>query len=267
MTLSKNLINYEIIDVNLKDIIIPENLIRQNTDFSELQELKFSIIDLGLLHPITLLNSSKGLVLKAGWRRFQVFRDLKEKTIPACIITADESVGNKIMLDENLIRKDINIVDQAYWLALLMKNQKINQKTLAKKVHRSEHFISDRLKILDMDDFIIDALKQDLFPLKTALILAKGIEYNDRLRIYRQVIEWGAPPDTVQNWVNSANLEQKQKNGEFSENEYIDPEQSEYIPSQTFCDFCEQKTSIMVSKFVRVCPTCWEIGKKNMGPD
>ena len=266
MKANKEKLTYSQKNVLIADIIIPELLLRQNIDHDELEKLIQSIKQVGLINPITLIFTDPKYTLIAGFCRLEAFCQLKRKYIPARIIHTDKKVSDQIMLDENLIRTKVNIVDEAVFFANIIVAKKISQKELAAKIDKSETFVSERLKILDMDDRLLIALKNDEISLAVALVLNKCLNLEDKKNLLNHAIENGATEKIVRSWVDNANLEFKQGKIGLTEGEFIDTGQQEYVPPVFFCDICESKTTFQDSKFIRMCPDCLKITKANLGP-
>ena len=88
----------------------------------ELDELKASIIAVGLSNPIRVEQCEDGYELIQGFRRLSAFRDLAAETgdprylkIPAALVPRGEPVVDlyRKMVDENLVRKDISFGEMA----------------------------------------------------------------------------------------------------------------------------------------------------------
>ena len=88
----------------------------------ELEELKASLVEIGLSNPIRVEQVGNRYELIQGWRRLQAYRALLEETgddawatIPAGMVAAgdDLETSYRRMVDENLIRKDISFAEMA----------------------------------------------------------------------------------------------------------------------------------------------------------
>ncbi|MBV1925909.1 MAG: ParB N-terminal domain-containing protein, partial [Rhodobacteraceae bacterium] len=88
----------------------------------ELDELKASIVAVGLSNPIRVEQCEDGYELIQGFRRLNAFRELAVETndprylkIPAALVPRGEPVIDlyRKMVDENLVRKDISFGEMA----------------------------------------------------------------------------------------------------------------------------------------------------------
>lgn len=91
-------------DIKISEIRITERIRKDNGDLNQLAE---SIKAHGLVNPITLMQSEKGPVLIAGFRRLSAFRLLGEEQIPAIILSPmDAEERLRIEIEENESRKE-----------------------------------------------------------------------------------------------------------------------------------------------------------------
>ncbi|MBD3624212.1 MAG: ParB N-terminal domain-containing protein [Rhodobacteraceae bacterium] len=89
----------------------------------ELDELKASILEIGLSNPIRVEQTAHGYELVQGYRRLSAYRALLDETgdeeawgrIPAGLIAGGEGLDGlyRRMVDENLVRKDISFAEMA----------------------------------------------------------------------------------------------------------------------------------------------------------
>lgn len=86
----------------------------------ELEELKASILSIGLSNPIRVEQTDDGYELIQGFRRVMAFRELHEETgddrfaaIPAGLLPKGETLDGlyRRMVDENLVRRDISFAE------------------------------------------------------------------------------------------------------------------------------------------------------------
>jgi len=254
------------ISLKISEIIVPDLLSRTIIDEEKLEELKISINQVGLINPITVNKIDNQYVLCAGYRRYLACKSLNIETIKASVLITDQTTYNQIMIDENFARADLSFLEEAVFLSSIMKSEKLSQKDLAKKIGKSEAFISERLAILTFDEEIIAALQTKDISLRVASILMKCNSKERRLSMLSQIIDSGASEKIVGFWVNDANVQIQNKQIENPESEFIPSEPVENVPDICFCEICETRTSYLSSRFIRVCDKCITICKDNLGP-
>lgn len=113
----------EVLDVPVDNIWIGD---RQREDMGDVEQLKFSIDQYGILQPIIVESMPDGRYrLIAGGRRLAACKLLKKETIPARTIESlSIAERQEIELEENVIRKNLLWWEQAQAIAKLHKTRR-----------------------------------------------------------------------------------------------------------------------------------------------
>ncbi len=128
--------------VKIKDIIIKD---RMRKELGNLSELKASIKDLGLIHPITL-SEEKHLI--AGYRRLQCVQQLGLQEIECNIVVAPTDLEQlKIEAAENIARKNFTS-DEI--IAISKRKEYLNKTKLQRFFYHIKLFLSSILKKISM---------------------------------------------------------------------------------------------------------------------
>lgn len=112
-------------EVEVKKIKDNPYQMRESIDKEPLKILINSIRDRGLFNPITVLKQGEEFIIVNGHRRFEAFKKMRRKTIPA--IVKDRNLNNELMIDlvhENLVREDLNPAEKAISIKLLISQIK-----------------------------------------------------------------------------------------------------------------------------------------------
>ena len=140
--------------VKLSDIIVED---RAREDYGDLDELKTSITEKGVIQPITLDSNMR---LLAGGRRYAACSELEFTTIPAIIRdTVDEIDAFEIELIENVHRKDFTWQERAALTARIdklqrQKNPNWNQTKTAELVGMSAGITNKDIQLARAIEFI-----------------------------------------------------------------------------------------------------------------
>lgn len=113
-----------IVDLVRLDLIDTNKLRRDRSHGvdAELDDLKASLVEIGLSNPIRVEQAGGRFELIQGWRRLQAYRALSKETgddqwskIPAGMVASgdDLTTSYRRMVDENLVRKDISFAEMA----------------------------------------------------------------------------------------------------------------------------------------------------------
>jgi ParB family chromosome partitioning protein len=155
---------------------------RKLFDPDTLINLKNSISTNSLLDPILVRNNEdkEGFYLIVdGERRWRASKDLNLTTIKCRIVMSDNDGYAIVALTQNLHRDDLLPIEKANAFSRLLtrlqgEDANVRQKELIKIVNLSENYISEILKISNLDDTIKEeALKSKRWSTNKLLQLAK----------------------------------------------------------------------------------------------
>lgn len=123
---------------------------RKMFDADKLKALSEDIEANGLINAITVRpKGTSRYELVAGERRLRAFRLLGRERIPAKVRElTDEQVLN-IMLSENVHREDLNSIEEAHHLKRVLEVGKLTQTDLAKRIGKSQEWVSQRLRLAE----------------------------------------------------------------------------------------------------------------------
>src|SRR5437867_3297198 len=95
-------------ELPIEKIYVASENVRKSRQKAGLEELKQSIKQLGLIHPVIVIKEKDRYKLVSGQRRFLAFIDLKRSTIPALVIDpVDTTTQEMISFSENIHRKQL----------------------------------------------------------------------------------------------------------------------------------------------------------------
>lgn len=148
--------------VELRISEVEPNKNQPRTSFNEeaLEELAESIKAQGLLQPIVVRPlSNGGYQIVAGERRWRACRKAGLSTIKATVMELTDQQTAELALIENLQRENLNPVEEAEGYKYLIETSGITQEAAADKVHKSRSYVSNSLRILNLDKASLNALK------------------------------------------------------------------------------------------------------------
>jgi ParB family chromosome partitioning protein len=124
-------------------------------DLGDLEELKRSIREHGILQPVVISPlDERRYRLIAGERRLTAARQLVLPTIPALIRSVQDHERLELQLIENLHRKDLNPFEEARGYQRLIDEFNLTQERVAQRIGRSVASINQVLRLLDLPEFI-----------------------------------------------------------------------------------------------------------------
>lgn len=149
----------------------PVLAMRSDLDDEDLEELKRSMTEMGLIEPIILRPVGERYEVIAGHRRTRAARLLNWPLIPALVRQATDDETFAIRLAENFARKDIDPVDEACFISEIILKHKKTPQDVAKLLHRSTAWVDERMTIFEMPEYLQTAIKQKKIPLGAAFWL------------------------------------------------------------------------------------------------
>lgn len=196
-----------LMDLDLSLVDVGENV---RIDPGELEELVASISDVGVLQPIKAIGPGPDGRYRAVWgqRRILASRLADKDTIPAIVeaaadVDAPGARRSIEQLAENLIRKDLNPIEEAEALrAILDADPELTQVDLAARLGRSGPWISNALRLLGLEDTAKEAVRSgklsgshgralaNLQPKVQASLAAEAVEGKRSTRDLEQSIKW-----------------------------------------------------------------------------
>ena len=133
---------------------------RQDFDEEELQVLADSIVEHGIIQPLTVRQLDSGYYqIIAGERRWRAARMANLSEVPAVIIEADDKKAMELALIENLQRQDLNPVEEALGYQSLIDEYGMTQEEAAKRVGKSRPAVANALRLLTLCPGVLEKLR------------------------------------------------------------------------------------------------------------
>ena len=209
---------------------------RKTFEEEALQELADNIEKQGLLQPITVrpIQDKKRFEVVAGSadfhpeyeivcgeRRYRAVCRLREKydnldlvdeneepynpfmEISAIVRMMDDREAFDAMITENLQRKDVDPIEEAFAFGKLMENGKTAEE-IALRFGKSIRFVQDRCKLNNLIPELMKAVREDKCPIAAAMIIAK-LDEDAQRAYYKNNVDgyYGFTKDNAQGFVNN----------------------------------------------------------------
>ncbi len=143
----------------ISDIDANYNQPRKHFDQEALQELSDSIVMHGVIQPIVVCPVGARYMIIAGERRFRASKLAGLDTIPAIVKNYTQQQIKEISIIENLQREDLNPVEAARAIKTLMTEFGLTQETAADRIGKSRSAIANTLRLLTLDDAVLDMVE------------------------------------------------------------------------------------------------------------
>ena len=134
---------------------------RSSFEKDALDALAGSIKSAGLLQPLIVRPVDGGRYeLVAGERRWRAAQKAGLDRVPAVVRVSPEDERLQAALIENMVREDLNPVDEARACAALVEDLGISKEELARRVGRSRSAISNLIRLLELPDPALQLLER-----------------------------------------------------------------------------------------------------------
>ena len=127
-----------------------------------LMELAQSIRENGLIQPITVRECENGYQIVAGERRYRALKLNGMFDIPVIVMDANELQMAEMALVENIQRENLSAIEEAKSYIDSMKYANLNQSQLALKIGKSQSSIANKIRLLNLEDNIQNAVNAKL---------------------------------------------------------------------------------------------------------
>ena len=133
---------------------------RRDFDPEELSVLAESIKEHGVLQPLVVRPRPSGRYqIVAGERRWRAARIAGLSELPVVIRELTDEEAGEVALVENLVRADLNPVEEAAAIKNLMENFSMTQERVAQRIGRSRSAVANSLRLLSLPDGIKELLQ------------------------------------------------------------------------------------------------------------
>lgn len=133
---------------------------RKRFDQEALEELAQSIQEYGLIQPIVVTKKDGYYSIIAGERRWRASKLAGLKEIPAIIREDNEKINSEIALIENMQREDLNPVEKAMGIKILMDTYKMSQEEVAKKLGKGRSTVANWIRVLNLEPRVLEMAKE-----------------------------------------------------------------------------------------------------------
>lgn len=146
--------------IKVMDIEPNRNQPRRNFDMEAIEELAESIKIYGIIQPIIVSKKDGYYEIVAGERRWRASKKAGLEEIPVIVRENDEKKNREIALIENIQREDLNPIEKARGIKLLMDQYNLTQAQVAEVIGKGRSTITNTLRILNLDPRVIDLALQ-----------------------------------------------------------------------------------------------------------
>lgn len=176
---------------------ISPNPDQPRTEFSEaaLEELAQSIRRHGVLQPLSVRRCDGGYQLIAGERRLRAAQLAGLTEVPCLVMRMSDRERGMVALIENLQRQDLDFIEEARGIGLLIQRYQLSQEQAAQALGKSQSGIANKLRLLKHSEAVLKAIRRENLTERHARALLKlptdamKLQTIDRIRQFSMTAE------------------------------------------------------------------------------
>jgi ParB family transcriptional regulator, chromosome partitioning protein len=161
---------------------------RKDFDDAALRDLSASLRQSGVLQPVVVRRFGDGYQLVVGERRWRAAKLAGITRIPAVIREASDAESLELALVENLLREDLNPMEEAEAYQRLLAEFGWTQEELAQRVARDRSSVANCLRLLKLPELIQADLRAGRLTMGHARALLSLDSPAEQLRLREQIL-------------------------------------------------------------------------------
>ena len=151
-----------------------------------------SIRTRGILQPVLVRPLPGGRYeLIAGERRWRAAQMAQLETLPAIVRHDDDAASLELALIENMVREELNPVDEARACAALVEELGLSREDVGLRVGRSRVAVSNLIRLLELPGEVLELVERGALSEGHGRALLLAEDHADRRRLARAAVETG----------------------------------------------------------------------------
>ena len=175
-------------ELPIESIVANPHQPRKSFDSSSLQELSDSLKRTGLLQPVVVRRHGHQYQIVVGERRWRAAKMAGLSHIPAIVREATEAQSLELALVENLLREDLNPMEEAEAYQRLLTEFSWTQEELGERVGKDRSSVANFLRLLKLPEVIQADLRSGRLTMGHARALLSLASSADQLKLREQIL-------------------------------------------------------------------------------
>jgi ParB family chromosome partitioning protein len=176
------------VEIPIDSIVRNPNQPRKDFSDKALRELAASLGQSGVLQPVVVRRLGEGYQLVVGERRWRAAKLAGLTRIPAVIRETTDAQSMELALVENLLREDLNPMEEAEAYQRLLAEFGWTQEELAQRVQRDRSSIANCLRLLKLPELVQADLRAGRLTMGHARALLSLDSPADQLRLREEIL-------------------------------------------------------------------------------
>lgn len=178
----------KVVELNIQDVL--PNRFQPRIKFNEeaISELSKSIKEHGVIQPIVVRPIGDKYEIIAGERRYKASCMADLKTIPAIITDLNDKDSAEVALIENVQRENLTPIEEAISYKKILDMGYITQDALASKLGKTQSTVANKLRLLNLDDEVQEALLNEKISERHARSLLKLQDKEQQRQMLNKIV-------------------------------------------------------------------------------
>jgi ParB family transcriptional regulator, chromosome partitioning protein len=191
-----------VMEVDVNSIDPNLNQPRKNFDNDKLKELAQSIQTYGVVQPIIVQKHGERYSIIAGERRYRASRMAGIATVPVVVKDYTEREYMEVSLVENLQREDLNPIEEAQAMRLLMDEHNLTQEELSSRLAKSRSAVANTLRLLSLPEQIRDMVERMEISSGHARALVTLSSDEEKIKLAKIIVNLGLSVRATESMIN-----------------------------------------------------------------
>ena len=179
----------EIVNVRIDEIIPNRFQPRLAFDEKELNDLADSIKLHGIIQPLVVRRIQDKFEIIAGERRYKAATLVGMKKVPCIVMNLNDNESAEVAVIENIQRKEMTSLEEAKSFKKILDKGYLTQDELAKRMGKSQSSIANKLRLLNLDELVQDAILNGKISERHARSILKLDNKEDQRKVLSEIIE------------------------------------------------------------------------------
>ena len=180
-----------VIELPLGEIDPNRNQPRKHFDNEALSALADSIRHSGVISPILVARENGRYTIIAGERRWRAARLAELETIPAIVREWDDIRRQEAALIENIQRENLNPIEEAQGIFVLMNECALTQEAVSERLGRSRPAVANLLRLLNLPEVMMNAVADGVISAGHGRVLAGVSDKRIQAALFEKTVQQG----------------------------------------------------------------------------
>ena len=182
-------LNKEIIEIPIEDIVPNRFQPRLTFDIEALNDLANSIKEHGIIQPLVVRKIQDKYEIIAGERRFKAASLIGMQKVPCIVMNLSDNESAEVAVIENIQRKEMTPLEEAKSFKKILDKGYLTQDELAKRMGKSQSAVANKLRLLNLDDIVQEAILNGKISERHARSLLKIEDKQEQRKVLGEILE------------------------------------------------------------------------------